>query len=322
MTAGVGQLIQVNDFNSIRTKINNVMGIGTDGYGQALTSIDATNSTIQTATFWNNLRIDLAKCRGHQTGNNELLNLLEPVSTTPSAGQVQVISEAVRSQYDTMADACVTNNRVVASGQGSPESITNGVGTRSTNWKVKITHSVTTAFTSALEARYFFNAGGQIRFSGSRAGTAANTKDTSWTNLLQQQGTIYMDYTSTGQAIAGTPTNLLGTTTAIGFFDLTTTNQQIYIKNAAAGTYAENNYRILARLNTAFGSGTEPTSVIFTIEFNDADTGDQQGGYLPGPAVDEFVTGTLTSTVSMFRPSGSNVSVTGPTISSPTFSGS
>lgn len=322
MAAGVGQLIQVNDFNSIRTKINNVMGTGTDGYGQALSSADATSGSTQTATFWNNLRIDIAKCRGHQTGSNELLNLSEPVNTTPGAGQVQIISEAVRSQYDTMADACATNKRVVAAGQGSVESITNGVGTRSTNWRVKITHSVTTAFTSALAARYFFNAGGQIRFSGTRVGTAATTKDTNWTNLLEQQGTIYMDYTGTGQAIAGTPTNSLGTTTSIGFFDLTTTDQQIYIKNATAGTYAENNYRILARLNTAFGSGTEPTSVIFTIEFNDADTGDQQGGYLPGPAVDEFVTGTLTSTVSMFRPSGSNVSVTGPTIASPTFSGS
>lgn len=319
MTAGVGQLIQVNDFNSIRTKINNVMGTGTDGYGQAITSIDATNSTIQTATFWNNLRIDIAKCRGHQTGNNELLNLSEPVSTTPGAGQVQVISEAVRSQYDTMADACVTNKRGIASGQGSAESITNGVGTRSTNWKVKITHSVTTAFTSALEARYFFNAGGQIRFSASRSGTAATSKDTIWTNMLQEQGTLYMNYTQTGQAVAGTPSNSVGTTTAIGFFDLTTTNQQIYIKNAAAGNYAENNYRVLARLNTAFGSGTEPTSIIFTIEFNDADTGDKTG---LGPAVDENVTGTLTSTVSMFRPSGSNVSVTGPTISSPTFTGS
>jgi hypothetical protein len=287
------------------------MGIGTDGYGQALSSVDATSGSTQTATFWNNLRIDIAKCRGHQTGNNELLNLSEPVSTTPSAGQVQIISEAVRAQYDTMADSCVTNKRVCAVGQGSAEAIANGVGT--------ITHSVTTAFTSALAARYFFNAGGQIRFSGSRVGTAASTKDTSWTNLLQQQGTIFMDYTGTGQAIAGTPSNSFGTSTSIGFFDLTTSNQQIYIKNATAGTYAENYYRVLARLNTAFGSGTEPTSIIFTIEFTDADTGDQTG---LGAPVDEFVTGTLTSTVSMFRPSGSNVSVTGPTIASPTFSGS
>jgi len=319
MAAGVGQLIQVNDFNSIRTKINNVMGTGTDGYGQALSSIDATNSTTQTATFWNNLRIDIAKCRGHQTGSNELLNLLEPVSATPGAGQVQIISETVRSQYDTMADACVTNNRVCAVGQGSVESITNGVGTRTTNWRVKITHSVTTAFTSALEARYFFNAGGEIRFSGSRTGTTSNTKSTNWTNLLSNMGTIFLNHTLTG-TVSGAASP--GTGTAIGFYDLTTSNQQIYIKNATAGTYAENNYRILARLNTAFGSGTEPTSVIFTIEFTDADTGDQQGGYLPGPAVDEFVTGDLTSTVSMFRPSGGNVSVTGPTIASPTFSGS
>jgi hypothetical protein len=223
------------------------MGTGTDGYGQSLTSIDATNSTIQTATFWNNLRIDLAKCRGHQTGNNELLNLLEPVSTTPSAGQVQVISEAVRDQYDTMADACVTNKRVVASGQGSPEAIANGVGTRSTAWKVKITHSVTTAFTSSLAARYFFNAGGLIRWQTSKTADATDA-DTEWNDLASTLvGSIYLSGSGSTKSIAGVSYN--GTTkiggtgsptilaSGTGAYNLTGSPTNLYRQFADTGPY-------------------------------------------------------------------------------------
>lgn len=317
MAAGVGQLIEDTDYNSIRTKINNVMGANTDGYGQALVSSDVSNDQVITASQWNNLRIDIAKARGHQTGDNELANLTEPVNTTPGAGQSLDITNAIRSQFDTMADACVTNKRVCAATQGSAEALSGGTGTRSTTWSTKLTHSITVQFSNANEARYFFNAGGQIRFSANFSVTPTGTKGTTWDTMVKQQGTAYLDYTQTGQAVAGTPTNAFGSGSLIGFYDLTTTDQQIYRKDAPSGVYAENNYRILARLNTGFGSGTEPTEIIFTIEFNDADTGDRPSPSPPppyGPLVDETVNGTINSVVSVFRPSGTNVSVTAPTV--------
>jgi hypothetical protein len=77
-------------------------------------------------------------------------------------------------------------------------------------------------------------------------------------------------------------------------------------KNAPSGSYAENRYYIYARRDA--GS----TQLILTIEFQDNDLGDQVG---LGPAVDENVDGTLNSVIGQFRPSGANVSVTGPTAS-------
>ena len=61
------------------------------------------------------------------------------------------------------------------------------------------------------------------------------------------------------------------------------------------------------------------TILTFEIQFRDDDSGDQQtppAGKAAGPAVDENIDGTLTSTVQLFRPSGANVTLPAPTASS------
>jgi hypothetical protein len=155
--------------------------------------------------------------------------------------------------------------------------------------------------------RYFFNAGGSLRISASRAGGSAGSKDDTWTTMLSQAGTVSMNYTTT------TYDGSNGTAYNVGYYSLTTSDQLIFSKPAPAGNYAENDYFIYAR-KSADGS-----QVIFTMTFQDDDTGDQQGGFLPGPSVDENVNtvagSTLNTTVSMFRPSGINVSVLAPTAS-------
>ena len=50
----------------------------------------------------------------------------------------------------------------------------------------------------------------------------------------------------------------------------------------------------------------------FTVQFQDNDTGDQQGGVLPGPQVDEDIDGTLDSVLQARRASGTNVTVPTP----------
>jgi hypothetical protein len=233
----------------------------------------------------------------------------------------------VWNQADTLADVITTNKRSVASNQGSVESITGGSSTFA-SWNVSLTHTITVDFGSNNNARYFFNAGGDIRIKAYRSGTAASTKDSTWSSMLGDnstlngQGTIYMNHTLT-DTVAGSydtsPSDQRGTGSAIGFYDLTTTNQQIYIKNAPSGNYAENYYQIQARVNTA----SAPTQVIITINFVDADIGDDTTPADPYPnKVDETVTGTTASIVTIFRPSGANVSVTGPTGSSAGLAGS
>jgi hypothetical protein len=109
-------------------------------------------------------------------------------------------------------------------------------------------------------------------------------------------GTITMNHNSTSRS--GTA----GTTQAIGFFQLTGTNQEIF-RRVGSGNYASNTYIINARSD---GAG----NVFFNIQFND-----NKGG---NPNFDEAVTGTLTSRIDLRRATGSNVAVGAPTVTTTT----
>ena len=106
-----------------------------------------------------------------------------------------------------------------------------------------------------------------------------------------------------------------GTTTSIGNADLTAIYQTIFTK-VGSGNYAENEYEIQARYSVVDG---EPKVLQFSVRFEDNDAGDQQpvtSGIGPaGPAEDEDVTGTITSTIQQLRATGSNVEVTTPSYS-------
>jgi hypothetical protein len=109
-------------------------------------------------------------------------------------------------------------------------------------------------------------------------------------------GTITMNHNGT------TRSGTAGTTQAIGFYQLTGTNQEIF-RRVGSGNYATNTYIINARSD---GAG----NVFFNIQFND-----NKGG---NPNFDEAVTGTLTSRLDIRRATGSNVAVAAPTLTTTT----
>lgn len=290
--------ITAGTYNNLRDRLNLVLGLGSTGYGQALSSTTVQAGQTFTLAMWNNLRTDMLKARQHQTGVSESGNL-NTVTTSSD------ITSALITQYDSFITLTTTNQRVIANNQGTLATLATGV--RSLAWNGVVTHTVTLTFPSTLAARYFFNAGGQIRFSASRTGTAATTKDTDWTNILSSMGTIAMNYNSTAFITGGS-----GTGSAKGFYNLTTAYQTLFVKGSSVYAYTENDYNIAARVDNA----TNPSVITFRIEFRDDDLGNSPvpppGPPPYGPKVDESVTGTLTSLVSMFRPSGTNVSVNGP----------
>jgi hypothetical protein len=300
MAAGVGQIIQNTDYNSIRSTLDTVMGQNPNGYGQVLSSANTTVGSVITATQWLNLRTDLVKARQHQIGSavgtgssTDGRNLLVPSSGTS-------ITEALRAQFANMASVVVANKTSVDSdnvgGQLSLETLI--TGTRSSAWNSTLTHNVTiTGATSgdgaASNLRYFFNAGGSLRISASI--TTGTSKNNAWNTMFTQMGTFIMDATQT------TYTGSSATSYSVGFEDLTTSNQLIGEKLAPAGAYAENRYYIYAR------KSADNTQIIFQVEYRDNDAGD--------PYFDEDVQPTLTSTIAQNRPSGLNVSVATPTAS-------
>lgn len=295
MSAGQGQLIQSTDYNSIRSVVDSVMGTGASGYGQTLASSAVAQGAIITALQWLNLRTDMVKARQHQIGSavgttsaTDGRNLVLPTSGA-------TITEALRAQFSSFASTITSNNRTIDTDGAGGQFATEGLvtGSRNSAWNGTLTNTVTISFSDANHPRYFFNAGGKIRVSANI--TTGTSKNNTWNTMFTQMGEFVMDYTSTtytGTSAAGS---------AIGWDDLTTSDQLIGSKDAPSGSYAENRYYIYAK------KSPDGTQIILTIQFQDNDAGD--------PNFDEDVQPTLNSVIAQYRPSGSNVSVPSPTAS-------
>jgi hypothetical protein len=314
MTYSVGGLIQATDYNTFAqggatpndnvANINTIWGTGTldKGWGQTTTLSTVAAAGLVTATQWANMFTRFTSI-ANQT------NTTVTAITNPVTGE----TIAVKTNFSTNLSSCFTN-RNNAAGVGSTITA-GGVATRSTSWNVALTATHTITFANANSARYFFNAGGRITWAGARTGGTVSSKNTSWTDLLTACGTINTTTGTSTQIIAGTsytgttktggsgsPTTLLSN---VGFYDLTTGNQEVFKQFGATYLYTTNFVSINILANAAAGSAT---TITITVRFDDAHV----------LSTDEDVDGTLTSTVTLVQPSTTYLSNTWgtPTIAS------
>lgn len=303
--AGQNTQIIFTDYNEIQSKIAVVMGSGSGniGYGQTLASSQVSQFGKITVAQWNNLRTDIIKCRQHQTGTTIGSKAPGEVGYTAGAdlpiptASTQV-KDSWRDAYKKMAIDCEAA-AITAPPPTSEATRSNlvGVQQRTAAWNGTIYQTITVDFGSADAARYFFNTGSQIEFAADRSGGSAGTKNTSWTTLLSNMGRIAMNYN-------GTTTTGTGVTQTIGWYNLTTSDQVIFEKDVAYGAaYYPNKFYIYAKVN----STSNRQIGYFTMYFADdslapASTPD------PGFGIDENVDGTLTTTVTVYRATGTNVS--------------
>ena len=298
-----GDTITAADYNTFATNINTIIGTGSADSGYGLSEIAAVSAgnTI-TAAQWNSLLSGLQKGANHQG-----TTLTNASNTVAQGGNILPLSNLE-------ADiTLITTNKLTAAGANMAAD--SGVtSTRTSAWTGTENHIFTVTFASANAARHFFNSGGEIRLAGSRSGGSSTDQNTDWTNLLSNMGTVKFAEGATTYTGSG------GTAAAIGFDDLTTSNQQIFTATGA-GNYSSNDYTAYAKADAAYGSATVIT---FTIDFKDdhaAQTGTYTGGGL-GTAPNEGnawsgadeVDGTLTSTITTYRAdNASYVQVANPT---------
>ena len=309
------------DFNSIQALVAKVLGAPTDGdprygYNQLLASSPVAVGDKVTLSQWVNLRTDMIKARGHQTGSaSEANNIALPTSSSK-------ITEAMRSAYYNYAQTLTTYRDNI--GQGQFEPVTASTAILLDDWNATIVSTVTLNFGDIASARGFFNANGQVKFTAQLSdpqnlwATTPTSKANTWAQMFSSMGTITFDRTDTFLQVGST-----GTASTIGFFDLTGSDQQIFKKTApGSGAYSANEFTIHARLSVA--------SVIFTITYADLSTGSVDGsGNVRSPQTyvdartgqtvtvieDEYVIGELRQTVALTRPSGSYVSNPAPAVS-------
>ena len=196
--------------------------------------------------------------------------------------------------------------------------------TRTTAWTSTLTEETTWTFASEGAARAFFNAGGALGVSSTRSGGSSSTQNTDWTNLLSAMGDVLMNYNDTSASS--------GTSAGLGFYELTTSYQQLYIKYGS-GAYASNYFRLEGKVN----STTDPTVVTLKATWFDPYTaaaaaaadgaigpdgvpssGDETSGYT------DAIDGTLTLNARRRQPNanGSSISITAPSVSMAAISGS
>jgi len=306
MAYSAGGLIEAVDYNGFvstnTANVNGFWGAGAtnSGWGQtALTTVSA--GGLVSATNWASLVNTLSSAGSHT-------NTTITSRTAPTAGTlIQVLSNV---------NTDITNintNRRNAAANGTEFTGWTGTNSKTTataagNWTITITNTIT--WSSADAARYFFNAGGRIRIQSAKTSTGA-TGDPEWNDLASKTGDIYITAGQVTQTIAGTnytgttriggsgTANILATTT--GWYNLTTTNINIFKLFADTAPYTNNFIQYAAR--TA-GTGTQ---LIITSTWSNPEGDPISGGTAPTGATP----GTAPSTiVTYFPPSATHLTNT------------
>lgn len=285
----VGSLITAARYNAIQSKVATVLGVGQEqfGYGQIVSSTQLSVKSVVTDLEMQKLKIDIEKAHVHQFG---------ALPQIPTINNTLLITNDQYISYDKAAESVFANKNLIHPTQASLENKIQS--TRSLPWGVitrddTLVHRVRVQFNSVNHARYFFNAGGEIRFSANIA-NGTGFKTANWANTLNSIGTVRFDHRRT---YAGTlPVR------NIGFFQLTTEFQTVFAKGNTdlyqnpTDPYAKNYYMIEARLSESL------KDIVFRITFYDGNSNQY----------DESVNGILTSSISQYRPTGNYVEVATP----------
>ena len=289
MSVNVGSKITAANYNTLQSRIANVLGTGFEGsgYGQTLVSSTVGADTLITANHMELLRTDLNRIAVHQTGS---LSNLSELQEGDKIGANQVNGDATKgfNAYIALMNVLEPNAILVDPTQVTIETAITSV--RFSPWNGMPVHSFTATWTSQDQRRAFFNAGGEIHMSAEIAGDIT-PKGLDWNSMLSNMGTIKFGKNSTTKTGSG------GSSYSIGNYQVGSSYQLIFERSGQLNTYAENRYYVYAK-------EISTRAIQFRIEFLDADAGD--------PNVDESIFGTLTSLVKQLRPTGSFVSVPSP----------
>lgn len=265
--------IQAADFNTLvggnpTTTANTLnatwaTGGSTAGYGQTAVSNVAAGTNILASTQWSSLVANTASAASHQGSS------ITSVST-PVAGGVITFTAAIPTNLQT-----IYTNRLNAAAQGATATNT---ATRGTTWSNQLTFTHTATFASGDAARYFFNAGGQIKMTVSHPGVSGI--DLLFNNLCSNVGTVVMSAPTSGSvSIAGTSYNgitKIGTggnpptiDSTKGYYGLTVSNATVFTQTASTGPsgYLSSFIRFIVKSNGTQGSNGDTGSVvtIYTI---------------------------------------------------------
>lgn len=309
MTYAQGSIIDAQDYNTLTggtaassttNRLNTVwaIGSGSAGYGQTAVANVTVASTI-TATQWASLINTLNSIRTHQSGSGSGI-------TAPVAGNKIDFLSTLQTQITTSY-----TNRLTFNTQGATQtgSTTNSVLNVSGATAQTLTFIRTATFASADQARYFFNAGGQLNFViGAGTNTGGTGRGASLITLATAAGgvTAFRSNTNGGRTGSGQTQNT--NDTAKGYYNLTTSNVTIVSLTTAASPYSaypSDTVVITAKTNGLQGSNNDNGTVVtFNTVLTSAAQSTTDGGY------NDTINITIPNRIDVIYPETTNLSNT------------
>ena len=243
---------------------NHFAGTGATVYGLGQPAIPtvAGGTTTIAAAQWNSLLAGIDNIANH---TNDTMT----ARTAVTAGDTIAIKSAVAADLATLAAS-------VAGGSVNATAISAGSELQSSRSSTRyvgshiVEHTVT--FANANNMRFFFNAGGKIRVNLTRVangGSSATSKDDSVDEMITAMGDF--DIASIASTRSGTTETLTTDGLAIGFQDVTTSYQTVFLLTQANGTYTSMTLKGEIKGNATAGS---TTNVTIKMSLTDADSGD------------------------------------------------
>ena len=268
-----GETILDDEFNAFVASssdpfgFNHFAGTGATvyGLGQAAIPTVAGGTTTVAAAQWNSLLAGLDNIANH---TNDTMT----ARTAVTAGDTIAIKSAVAADLATLAAS-------VAGGSVNATAISAGSELQSSRSSTRyvgshiVEHTVT--FTDANQMRFFFNAGGKIRVNLTRVGgglangSSTSAKDDSVDEMITAMGDF--DIKSLTSSRSGTTETLTTDGFAVGFQDVTTSYQTVFLLTQANGTYTSMTLKGEIKGNATAGS---TTNVTIKMSLTDADSGD------------------------------------------------
>jgi len=264
MAYSQGGLIQATDYNgfvgtspsSTVNQINTIWAVGSGawGYGQTPLTQVSSGGTV-TATQWASAINTLNSIKTHQTGTGTGIG-------APTAGTLVAYLSTFSSSLTTAYTSARTFNSqgttVINSNIAAPDTVAN------TNVAISFSTVRTATFAGADQARYFFNAGGQLNYTIAGVTNVDGTGRSGdmLTLLATNMKAINAFRANTNGGIAGTGGTVTANVTTIGYYSLTTSNVTLANITSTTTSYTNDYANIQVKTNGVQGSNNDNGSVI------------------------------------------------------------
>ena len=307
----LGGKIRASDFNNFADQMNEIVGLGAgvSGYGQdqLMVSYVQAGAKIRAAN-WDELLTSMHFAALHQ-GTNILSptsssdvgfpSLNDPISIVPTLVNDIANIRANKLNYD-ISKMSIDTNKISSSAIYTPPEPAD----ENQTWQ-GAHYEFRTTFVDADARRNFFNAGGEIRIVSQFAPTSDDSQSLSWEGLLDNISTIKIGINTTEASIG-----IEGS----GFNELVNNlYSTVYQKINTATDYTDNQVLVQAKLHST-------NAVDVKIQFVDShmqDTGTSEGVSWVGS---DYVSGSLTVTISQQRADDNDSSSMGVVSPIPTYS--